>query len=218
MNILIINNATIDYSIALIHKYSVTLCGVTVNNNDYINYLLTTIDRVLYNSNISLKKLNVLAFNNGPGSFTKVRIINSIAQGLSLNSNITLINISNLIVLAEGAWRCTKANKILVINYAYNNKSYVAKYQKVNNKWYLKNKIILLNVKDITTFCNTLSNNWILTGDIWLLNPEIKIYLNNKFTIISNNNCNILDMCTLVVNKLNTNKLFELNKILPIYI
>ncbi|MCV2508432.1 MAG: tRNA (adenosine(37)-N6)-threonylcarbamoyltransferase complex dimerization subunit type 1 TsaB, partial [Candidatus Lightella neohaematopini] len=111
MNILIINNSTTDYSVALINKYNVILCGIVLNNNDYINYLLTTINNVFFNSNISLKEIHALAFNNGPGSFTKIRIINSIAQGLSFSSNIPLISISNLIVLAEGAWRCTKVKK-----------------------------------------------------------------------------------------------------------
>ncbi|MCV2525267.1 MAG: tRNA (adenosine(37)-N6)-threonylcarbamoyltransferase complex dimerization subunit type 1 TsaB [Candidatus Lightella neohaematopini] len=218
MNILIINNSTTDYSVALINKYNITLCGIITNDNDYINYLLTTINNVFFNSNISLKELHALAFNNGPGSFTKIRIINSIAQGLSFSNNIPLISISNLVVLAEGAWRCTRIKKILVANYAYNNKLYVAKYCKNSNNWYLKNKIILLDIKDIVAFCNTLLGNWVLTGNFWFLYPRKKSYISNKFTILNSNNCNILDMCALVINKFNVNKLTKLKNIVPIYI
>ncbi|MCV2528391.1 MAG: tRNA (adenosine(37)-N6)-threonylcarbamoyltransferase complex dimerization subunit type 1 TsaB [Candidatus Lightella neohaematopini] len=218
MNILIINNSTNDYSIALINKYNITLCGIIINNSDYINYLLTIINNVFINSNISLNELHALAFNNGPGSFTKIRIINSIVQGLSFSNNIPLISISNLTVLAEGAWRCTKIKKILVANYAYNNKLYIAKYYKTNNRWYLEDKIILLDIKDILIFCNNLLGNWVLTGDFWFLYPKIKFCVNNKFTILNSSNCNILDMCALVINEFNESKLITPKEIIPIYI
>lgn len=63
--------------------------------------ILPMIKNLLCRENISLDEIDALGFGNGPGSFTGVRLATSIAQGLGYGSNLPLVPVSTLAVLAE---------------------------------------------------------------------------------------------------------------------
>lgn len=80
---------------------------------EHTQRILPIVQQVLTESGLSLNDLNALAFGQGPGSFTGVRIGIGIAQGLALGADLPLIGISTLKAMAQGAYRLAGATRVL---------------------------------------------------------------------------------------------------------
>ena len=73
--------------------------------------LLPMIKEVLAECTCDVTELDAIAFGQGPGSFTGVRIATSVAQGLAFGANAGLLPVSSLAVLARGAMQLSKEHK-----------------------------------------------------------------------------------------------------------
>lgn len=67
--------------------------------------IMQMIDAVLSDAELSVSDLDALAVTVGPGSFTGLRIGFSVAQGLAFSSDIPVIPVSTLQVIAQTYWR-----------------------------------------------------------------------------------------------------------------
>lgn len=85
--------------------------------------LLPTMHQLLASQNTALKELDVIAFGQGPGAFTGVRIACGVAQGLAFGLGIPLIALPSTLALAERA-----AAACLVAIDARMNEVYLAAY------------------------------------------------------------------------------------------
>ena len=65
--------------------------------------ILSMADQLLTQAGIKLNTLDALAFGRGPGSFTGVRIASGVIQGLSFASELPVVSVSSLAVMAQGA-------------------------------------------------------------------------------------------------------------------
>ena len=63
--------------------------------------VIETGDELLGKAGCKLKDLDVIGFGQGPGSFTGVRISVAIAQGLAYSTNLPLVGVSTLAVMAQ---------------------------------------------------------------------------------------------------------------------
>lgn len=66
----------------------------------HIKRLLPMMDAVLEEAGVSLDEVDALAYGNGPGSFTGLRIAAGFAQGLAFGANKPLLGVSTLQALA----------------------------------------------------------------------------------------------------------------------
>lgn len=92
--------------------------------------ILPMIEEVLTDARIQPGDLDVVAFNNGPGSFTGVRLTISVAQGLALGWRKPVMPVSSLQALAYKAY-CEHASKdpIWVMIDARKQEVYAAAYR-----------------------------------------------------------------------------------------
>ena len=97
--------------------------------------ILPMIDALLNQAGISLQQLDALAFGRGPGSFTGVRVGAGIAQGLAFGANLPVLPISNLLAMAEAAYRQLKAENVVTLIDARMNEVYFAQYEKSEQGW-----------------------------------------------------------------------------------
>lgn len=65
--------------------------------------LLGMVDGILAQNGVAKSSLDAIAFGQGPGSFTGLRICASFAQGLAFGLNIPLLPLSSLRILAQTA-------------------------------------------------------------------------------------------------------------------
>lgn len=66
--------------------------------------LYETIDKVMDKVGLSLEDLDCIAFGQGPGAFTGLRVAAAAAQGLATGLGIRLCAVSSLAALAQDAW------------------------------------------------------------------------------------------------------------------
>ncbi len=77
-------------------------------SSDFINEKLThsqtlmpMVEKVLFNSGLSVRNIDLFALSNGPGSFTGVRIGISAIKGLAAPENKACLGLSTLEIMAE---------------------------------------------------------------------------------------------------------------------
>ena len=129
MNILAIDTATESCSAAVIvdgfefHRQQIQPTG-------HSKLLLKMIDDLLVESDQKIDKLDAIAVDNGPGSFTGVRIGLGVAQGLAYGWNLPVVAISSLEILAASV----NAPTIFSAIDARMNQIYCALYQRIEDK------------------------------------------------------------------------------------
>lgn len=75
--------------------------------------ILPMIDELLAESGWTLNALDAIAYANGPGAFTGVRIGASVAQGLAFGADVGMVGICSLNTLAQAAWREHAAHAVM---------------------------------------------------------------------------------------------------------
>lgn len=95
----------------------------------HTRYLPKMMDAVLEQSGIAKSKLSHIAYSNGPGAFTGVRIAASTAQGLSIGLNVPIVPVSTLAVLAQQAYDEQGSNEVLVALDARMGETYTALFR-----------------------------------------------------------------------------------------
>jgi len=120
---------------------SATVCSVAIQKGDRIysaheiapmqqaKRILPMIKNVLAESSLTLNELDAIAYGAGPGSFTGIRIANSVAQGLAYAAEKPVIQVSSLAILAESAFLEHGCRKMLVAIDARMEQIYWAMYE-----------------------------------------------------------------------------------------
>jgi tRNA threonylcarbamoyladenosine biosynthesis protein TsaB len=91
--------------------------------------LLIWLEELFQQADLSCNELDVICYSCGPGAFTGIRIGASIAQGLALPNDLTVLAIPSLQVLAQGVYRERGEQKIIVIQDARIEQIYCGYYQ-----------------------------------------------------------------------------------------
>jgi tRNA threonylcarbamoyladenosine biosynthesis protein TsaB len=69
--------------------------------------ILSMVESLLAAAELDVSQLDALAFGQGPGAFTGVRIAASAAQGIAFGADLPVVPVSTLAALAAGAMRQT---------------------------------------------------------------------------------------------------------------
>lgn len=149
-------------SVALLYQDK-TYVNSVVAQRSHSEKLLPMIDELLVQANISLDDVHYLVTSQGPGSFTGVRICNSIAQGLAYGADLNVVQVSTLATLAqEVIHKHPNVESIYCMLDARMGELYLAHYKNEQGFAALQDKEQVVAPKNITLQDK---NNTILVGN-----------------------------------------------------
>ena len=131
MKILALETSTEYCSVALWQD------GVIIGKSELVGQkhseiLMAMLDSVLQEAGVKLKQLDGIAYGEGPGSFTGVRIACGVTQGLALGANLPVVGICTLQAVAQGSGK----DKVIAALDARMAEVYFAVYEKRAGQWH----------------------------------------------------------------------------------
>ena len=96
--------------------------------------LLPMVDRLLAQAQTTLRGLDAIAYGEGPGSFTGLRIACGVAQGLAFGAGLPVVGIGTLLALAEASG----AENVACGLDARMKEIYFAAYQRADGAWHCR--------------------------------------------------------------------------------
>ncbi len=168
INILAIDTSTEVCSVALMINNFI-FSKMIMSTGQHNKYILPTINKLFEKTNFNLKDLNLIAFSDGPGSITGIRIGMCIALGIALGENLKFVKIYTLETLAQKAFQ-NSVKKIVfsAINTRYNEfnlAKYIKKYNGLEKKY---EKII--SSEELIILVNNIKEKCIYAGSGWYSN------------------------------------------------
>ena len=173
MRILAIDTATEACSVALWND-GTSFAHFEECPREHTQRILPLVKMILTEGNTSLTDLDALAYGRGPGSFTGVRIGIGIAQGLALGAELPMIGVSTLATMAQGAWRCTGATRVLAAIDARMGEVYFAEYTRdEQGVWHGEESEAVLTPEAASERMKQLSGEWATVGTGWPAWPDM---------------------------------------------
>ncbi|CAL4321519.1 tRNA threonylcarbamoyladenosine biosynthesis protein TsaB [Buchnera aphidicola (Periphyllus testudinaceus)] len=214
MKLLTFDNSQNMFSVAIKHKKKINyILKYSYKRNNSI--ILLMIDKILFRQSILLKNINYIAFSNGPGSFTGIRMSIMLAQGLSFGLKIKLIGISNLKILAYKARQIIYKKNFLIIIQANKKNVYWGKYIYYKNNLILKNSEKFISKKIAYKKLKILKKKWIIVKDF---SSDLFKKIKKKNIILDIKNINALDIIPLALEYIQRKKTIKKNIIYPNYL
>ena len=133
MNLLAIDTSTEACSVALAVESNNVISRFEVAPRQHTRLLPEMLASVIEEANIAKNELTHVAYGNGPGAFTGVRIAASMAQGISVGLGIPLIPVSTLQSLAQTCFDTMPTDHVLTALDARMGEIYWAGYKKLEN-------------------------------------------------------------------------------------
>ena len=180
--------------------------------------ILPMVDEVLSEGGLTLNQVDAIAFNRGPGSFTGVRVSTSVTQGLAFALDLPVIPVSGLATVAQGSWRNTQQENLLVILDARMNEVYWACYQIQQGLMKLLGEEHVSPVSDIS---KPSEGEWIAVGSgVSVYNKDIQVLVADSTINLSTDlgNPQARDVAELAKNELAAGNMVSAMDAQPIYI
>jgi len=126
--ILAIETSTELASAALLFRGSV-LVSETTGVHTHSQTILPLVQNLLKQASVSLKQCDALAFGAVPGSFTGVRTVCGVVQGLGFGADIRVVPVVTLLAMAEACREVSSCRDVLVLLDARMDEVYWAQYR-----------------------------------------------------------------------------------------
>ncbi|TMH38632.1 MAG: tRNA (adenosine(37)-N6)-threonylcarbamoyltransferase complex dimerization subunit type 1 TsaB [Betaproteobacteria bacterium] len=97
--------------------------------------ILGMVDEVLAEARIELAQIHGIAYGQGPGSFTGLRIAAGVTQGLALARGIGVIGVGSLLALSEEAVSDAAGGRVIACLDAHRDEVYHAAYRRAGTAW-----------------------------------------------------------------------------------
>lgn len=131
MKILALDTSTEYCSVALSIAGEVDFRGMRAGQT-HSRVLLGMVDELLRARAVRLEHLDGIAFGEGPGSFTGLRIACGVVQGLAFGAGLSVVGIGTLLAMAAG----TEADRVVCCLDARMQEIYHAAYEKQGAVWH----------------------------------------------------------------------------------
>lgn len=138
MNILAIDTATEACSAALYLDNESITTQYQLAPRQHSNLILKMLDELLKQADISVNKLDAIAFGRGPGSFMGLRIAAGVVQGIAFAADLPVIPVSTLKTMAQRIYLETGHTHVLTAIDARMDEVYWAAYALDAQQWTLE--------------------------------------------------------------------------------
>ena len=118
MNILSIDTSGKSFSLTL-QKDNIKTSFVDTTESVSSESVLVEIDKLVSECMITPKDICSVIYNNGPGSFTGVRVSSAIVQAIGFSNNCPVYGINSLMLIAYSEYMKNNVSKIQVIKKAF---------------------------------------------------------------------------------------------------
>ncbi len=136
---------------------------------EHTRYVLGQIDELFQEVGRTAQDLNAVAFGQGPGSFTGVRIATALAQGLAVAHAVPLLPVSSLAAMAWAAWTEASHSQVLVVTDARLSQVYWGFYQAGADGLATLQPEALASPEDLQAKLKYLPEGWQGVGSGWSL-------------------------------------------------
>jgi tRNA threonylcarbamoyladenosine biosynthesis protein TsaB len=130
LNILALDTST-EYCSAALKLGERTFARGELAGQTHSRLVLAMVDEVLREAGVPLGALDGIAYGEGPGSFTGLRIACGVVQGLALGANLNVVGVGTLLAMAAGSG----AGRAIVCVDARMNEIYHAAYENQRGEW-----------------------------------------------------------------------------------
>ncbi len=141
MNILAIDTSSEYLSLALQCDATQVFTLEKVGNKQS-NHIIPSINELLVSKKISVNDIDIIAYNQGPGSFTGLRIGLSVALGLCLGANAKIVAIPAFAIYAQNIIDVLNVDKILIGLDARLSQIYLAGLDLKTFKYFLEPRVV----------------------------------------------------------------------------
>lgn len=130
MNILAFDTST-DYCSAALWRDGACVERAVAAGQSHSSLLMQMVDEVLAESQLKLQDLDGVAYGEGPGSFTGLRIACAVAQGLAFSADLPVAGIGTLRAMATAS----EASRVICCLDARMQEVYHAAYERQDGVW-----------------------------------------------------------------------------------
>jgi len=141
---------------------------------EHSRLILKMIDELLAQAELSVDRLDAIAFGQGPGSFMGLRIAAGVVQGIAFAHDIPVIPVSTLKATAQRAYEDTGSQNVIAAIDARMDEVYWAAYSLKQNRWHLHGEESVISPDKVTlpelpeqSGEPGVSNNWAGAGTGW---------------------------------------------------
>jgi tRNA threonylcarbamoyladenosine biosynthesis protein TsaB len=200
MKILSFDTTNATLSVAILFDKKLVAGKNILENNKHSEMLIPVIEECLNQAGIWYQDLDAIAFTNGPGSFTGIRVGLSCAKALAITTNLPVIAINSLEAMAYSYVNDYK--KILVVNDARLEEFFIQEFTIKNNQLKPSFEPMMIKVDELQEFLpkekfllvgsaknmikNNLENAIISAGEDFIDAKNIALLAEEKFVVNHN--------------------------------
>ncbi|MCK5819422.1 MAG: tRNA (adenosine(37)-N6)-threonylcarbamoyltransferase complex dimerization subunit type 1 TsaB [Psychromonas sp.] len=204
LNILCVDTSTQACSVAILRQSEITqriFNQFIIAPREHTLKILPMVHAVLKDAGLLLSAIDIIAYGQGPGSFTGVRIGVSIAQGLAFGIDKKMVGVSTLQAMAQQAYALKNVSAVYSAIDARMGEVYFAHYQRQNNLMVLIDEELVIKPDDLINKMTSIDNNAVLVGSAWAVFPQLKAHFSlvNQLSIECPSAKYMLDQAVLLV-------------------
>ena len=201
------------------------ICAVAILENDKLikeikidnglthsEKLMPIIEQILDETNLSLKDINLLVCDKGPGSFTGIRIGVATVKAFTDSLQIPAIGISSLEALA---YNVKKEGLICSLIDAKNSNVYFSLYELKNNKYELIENYLSDSIDNVLEILKNYNKQITFVGDGAIVNKALILSTITNCEFTTSNDLNSYCLGLAGLNSYNNNNIED---VLPLYL
>lgn len=170
--VLLFETSNVLCSVSLISQLNGKQTVIHANHEErsqHTEYLLPMATDLLSQQGIETTDLSAVAFGQGPGGFTGLRVACSVAQGIATALSIPVVPVDNMLAIVMQNAEVTDPAVHLVLQDARMNEVYIAAYRSTGCDWLILQEPTLLARQDIAKWLDINIPIWDMQSSaVWM--------------------------------------------------